>query len=198
MGLSIQYRSTDAMHPALAYEIKQHADRLSEGYSWLSCEPVTLTQLSGGFLGGASKPNFFPVEVDIDCSSKDGVPDGTVLTLAEVLCTLSREHGVDWEIGHDFESEPIGRISHGKVGEELVEQLEALGSVGDLLENIFDDEEDDGAESIELSGEDLHAEKLAQWTSAEFGGDDPISDVTEIDDDDEEPWVVKFPASPKE
>ena len=70
MGFTIHYRSTDTMHPARAFEIKQHAERLVEGYMWFSCEPVMLQQKTDGHLAGNSKPNFFPAEIDPECASQ--------------------------------------------------------------------------------------------------------------------------------
>ena len=202
MGLSIRYRSTDTMHPALAFEIKQHAEQLIAGFTWLSCEPVNLQQSTDGYLGGASKPNFFPAEADTESAHKSGVPDGTVMTLAEVLCQLSRDHEVDWEIGHDYEAEPIGRICSGVADKDLAEQLETLGSVGDLFDELFTDDEDAFADLDEIDeededdcfGDDLHSKKLAQWTSAEFGAPIEPSSPDESDDDGE-PRVLKFPTT---
>jgi hypothetical protein len=197
MGFSIRYRSTETMHPALAFAIKEHAARLIDGYSWKSCEPVSLTQRTDGYLGGASKPNFFPAEADSAGEHVRGIPDGTVLSLAEVLCTLSREYGVDWDIGHDYEPEPIGRICGGRADDHLVEQLETLGSVGDLFDELFDDEadwdsEDDLADDDDLFEDDTCSKKLSQWQTAEFGGADPVPHDN-AEDDDEGPRVLKFP-----
>jgi hypothetical protein len=174
MGFSIHYRSTETMHPAQAYAIKQHAERLIDGYTWLACEPVILQQQSDGYLTGHSKPNFFPAEIDADAAHLEGLPDGTVLTLAEVLCVLSREHGVDWDIGHDFEPDSIGCICGGVANSELMEQLETVGSIGDLLDDAFDEVESD-------------------WESEDFDLVDPESGDDDRDDDG--PRVLKFPGS---
>jgi hypothetical protein len=202
MGFSIYYRTTETMQPALAYEIKQHASRLVEDYLWSSCEPVTLTQQSSGYLFGSSKPNFLPPETDAQSGHE---PDGTVLSLVEVLNVLAREYDVVWNIGHDYEPEPIGQINGDSVDSELLEELETLGSIGDLLEDAFDvdlsdtvslpetkpeaETEDD---QDEIFGDDLHQKKLAQWTSVEFGADPPVSSADE-DTDDDGPRVIKFP-----
>jgi hypothetical protein len=174
MGFSIHYRSTEAMHPARAYEIKQHAQRLIDGYTWVSCEPVIVHQQSDGYLAGQSKPNFFPAEIEAHAADMEGIPDGTVLALAEVLCLLSRDHGVDWDIAHDYEPDPIGRICDGVADVDLIEQLETLGSLGDLLDEMLEDDD-------------------AEWESSGFGVvDDPSSDD---DHQEEEPRVLKFPGT---
>lgn len=172
MGFSIHYCSTETMHPVRAYEIKQHAQRLIDQYAWFSCEPVILQQQTDGYLAGQSKPNFFPAESEVHAPDPSGVPDGTVLTLAEVLCVLSREHGVDWDIAHDYEPDPIGRISGGVADIELIEQLETLGSLGDLLGEMFE-------------GDDT------QWEDSEFGVVDDSSG--EDDREEDQPRVLKFP-----
>jgi hypothetical protein len=166
MGFAIHYRSTESMHPAQAFEIKQLAERLIGRYLWASCEPVLLDQQTDGRLAGQSKPVFFPAEIDGPTHGLDGLSDGTVMTLAEVLCELSREFGVEWEIGHDYEPDPIGLIRDGVVDDELMEQLETVGSLGDLLDD-FVDEEEAGCES-------------AEYRSVEG---------------DEEPRVLKFPGT---
>jgi hypothetical protein len=174
MGFAIHYRSTESMHPAQAFEIKQYAERLIQRYLWASCEPVLLQQRSDGHLAGQSKPVFFPAEVNGGTKDLDGLSDGTVMTVAEVLGVLSREYGVDWEIGHDYEPDPIGLICDGVVDDELMEQLETFGSIGDLLEDISDEE-------------------AAGWESAEYRCAREAD--TPRDRDDEEPRVLKFPGT---
>ncbi len=174
MGFSIRYCSTETMHPAQAYAIKQHCEQLIGGFLWHSCEPVVLQQQSDGYLTGHSKPNFYPAELDTDTARLDGIPDGTVLTLAEVLCVLSRDHGVDWEIGHDYEPEPIGRISDGVANEDLMEQLATVGSMGDLL--------------------DFEEGEASDWETVELGLVDHVGSEEDLDDD-EEPRVLKFPGT---
>ena len=139
MGFSIHYRSTESMHPAQAFEIKQHAARLASGYTWFSCEPVVLEQTSDGRMFGRSEPTFYPVETEADAIHTNGVPDGTVLVLAEILCELSRQHGIDWDIGHSYEPVPFGKIRDGSPDGDLLEQLETLGSIGNLLDDDGDD-----------------------------------------------------------
>lgn len=185
MGFSIHYRSTETMHPALAFEVKQHAARLVGQYAWLSCEPISLQQQSGGYLKGQSKPSFFPAEADAHEADLEGLPDGTVLTLAEVLCSLSREHGINWYIGHDYEPDWIGRICDGVPDSELIEQLETFGSIGDLLDESLDAFQED-----DLEAGDAHP----AFGDVNLANDSSIDeDVEDEDRDDPGPRVLKFP-----
>jgi hypothetical protein len=138
MGLSIYYRSTQPMHPALAFEIRQQAAELSGLYQWLKCEPPVLCQRTSGILCGASKLclNADPAESESDAD----VPDGTLMTLAEVLSELSRCHPVDWELAHDYELDTVGTIAAGIADDELIEQLETLETIGDLWDEFDHDD----------------------------------------------------------
>ncbi|TWU46285.1 hypothetical protein Poly51_56810 [Rubripirellula tenax] len=184
MGFTIQYCSTEAMHPAQAFEIKQDASILSSGFTWLSCEPVILNQKSDGRLAGASKPNFFADPPPSDDTNAEGLPDGNVLTMTDVLCELSRRHKINWKIGHDYEQDPIGEIRAGVIDPDLLEQLEAFGSIGELLDSMADDDE----EEDDLA---LRASRLS------FLADQDNVNKGKVDedqaDDDDEPRLLKFP-----
>jgi hypothetical protein len=107
--------------------------------------------------------------------------------LAEVLCSLSREHGIDWYLGHDYEPDWIGRICDGVPDSELIEQLETFGSIGDLFDEALD----------ELDEDDLEKDD-SQWGSSEvdFVDDSNISEGSEDEDlDDTGPRVLKFPGT---
>ena len=136
MGLCIYYRSVEPMHPASAFDISQHAQRLQSQYRWLRCEPVVLSHTTDGLLRGGSKPNFVASEVDFDPAEFGNLPDGTLMTLVEVLCELSRSHEVVWELAHDYGAESMGRIHCGVAEEALMEQLEAIDSIGELLDDL--------------------------------------------------------------
>ncbi len=172
MGVCIYYRSCEPLHPAAAYDINQHVDRLLERYTWNSCEPVLLRHFPDGHLGGASKPNFDEDEFRFD-EEMGGLPDGNVMTLVEVLCELSRDHEVDWDIGDDYSPKPIGCIRNGVADLDLMEQLETLDLIGDLLES----------ETIALEEDDQ------VWS------DEAIRDheLSCDDDNDEGPRLLKFP-----
>jgi hypothetical protein len=97
-------------------------------------------------LFGGSKPNFQPHPDDVASAAEEGLPDGTVLDLIDVLCQLSREHGVDWQFSHDYDLGPIGFIRGGVCDGRLREQVEAFADLGAFLgdmtaeaENAFGD-----------------------------------------------------------
>src|SRR5690242_4019442 len=127
MGFSIYYRSTRRVTAGQADAVRQAAWALDAVHSWLSCEPVCFFKdLQEGRLLGASKPNFLPHPDDAASAARSGKPDGTVLTLIDILCQLSREHGVDFEVGHDESSGPIGRVRAGVCDPDVLAQLEAF------------------------------------------------------------------------
>lgn len=134
MGLSVYYRSVQPVDADLTEVIRDAARQASQGRSWLSCEPVRFhTADEDGHLVGASKPNFQPHPDDAASAATTGFPDGTTRDLLEVLCHLSREHGVDWEIGHDYSDGPIGQIRDGECDEDVAMQIEAFAELGDIM-----------------------------------------------------------------
>jgi hypothetical protein len=138
MGFTIYYRSTRRLSPARANAIREAATALTAGRTWLSCEPVGFFQgqRDGRLLGG-SKPNFLPHPDDVAAAARSTVPDGTVRDLIDILCRLSRDHAVDWEFSHDHDPGPIGFIRGGVCEQRLREQLEAIGDLGGLLEEVM-------------------------------------------------------------
>ena len=83
--------------------MREGAATANRGRSWLSSEPVHFfAGLEDGKLAGASKPNFIPSSDDAKSATSSGLPDGTPRDVVEILSRLSREHGVDWEVSHDF------------------------------------------------------------------------------------------------
>ncbi|QDT05277.1 hypothetical protein K227x_36770 [Rubripirellula lacrimiformis] len=227
MGFSIQYRSTEAVHPARAFEIKADASCLSSGFTWASCEPVVLEQQSDGHLMGTSMPNFFaePAESDptqdpgTSASSPDAqppaadqqLPDGTVLAMTDVLCELSRRHKVDWQIGHEFESEPIGEIRRGVMDPSLREQLEAFSTIGTLLDELTEQDEPDEIPKppskpanfwepstlpLPKRTDDAPSGNRTGPGQAKPGRSKPGNSKSPSDQDDEdEPRVLKFPGT---
>ena len=59
--------------------------------------------------------------------------------MLDVLCRLSRDHGVDWEIGHDFSDGPIGHIRSGVCDAIVLSQIEALADLKDILADELGD-----------------------------------------------------------
>jgi hypothetical protein len=137
MGFAIYYRSTRRVSRARADVIRKAAVGLCGGRTWLSCEPVGFhSDLEDGRLAGFSKPNFLPNPDDAASAAREALPDGTALDMLEVLCRLSRDHGVDWEVRHDDAPEPVGYIRGGVCEPELRERVEALADLGDILSDL--------------------------------------------------------------
>jgi len=140
MGFTINYRSTRSVSPAEAAAIRSAAREACRGRTWLSCEPVILSRGADGHLSGACKPNFRPHPEDVAGAAREGLPDGTARDLLDVLCRVSRDHGVDWEISHDHSSGPLGQIRAGECDGEVLLRLEAIADVADYLGSLSDEE----------------------------------------------------------
>jgi len=120
MGFTAYYRSLDTIDAEKRASIEAACDELCRGRTWLSCEPVLF--FSGdddGHIMGGSKPNFIPHPDDVDSAESEGLPDGTIQDALDVLCQLSRDHGVGWEISHDYSNGPIGLIRNGDADPEV-------------------------------------------------------------------------------
>src|SRR5262245_4640679 len=134
MGFTINYRSTRPVGPAEAEAIGRAADSISDRRSWLGCEPVHFfPNQADGHLFGASKPNYRPHPDDAAPAARSGLPDGTARDMLDVLCRLSRDHGVDWEISHDHTPGPIGYIRARVCDGEVLKQVEAFCDLADFL-----------------------------------------------------------------
>lgn len=141
MGFSIYYRSTRPVSPALAGAVVRAALEMCRGRSWLGCEPVTFfPEMQDGHLMGGSKPNFLPHPRDHASAALSGLPDGTTRDLLDILCRLSREHRIDWELSHDHSGGPVGYIRSGVCDDEVTDQMNALACLGEFLEGLTDDE----------------------------------------------------------
>jgi hypothetical protein len=107
------------------------AKRMAERHTWLSCEPLILDE-EGGCLSGSSKPVLGPrPPADAAAAKQEGLPDGTLSDLIDMLCELSSTFGVDWEISHDFSAGPIGYIRDGECDAEVRKQCDALSDFSD-------------------------------------------------------------------
>jgi hypothetical protein len=148
VGFTIQYRTTAKIDDAKADAIRAAVVSLLRGRTWLSCEPVHFyfEQMDGRLLG-FSKPNFMPHPDDVASAEAQGLPDGTVRDVIDVLCELSRTHGVDWEFAHDHDPGPIGFIRNGVADRRLLEQIEGIAGLADMMgemtEGEFDEEEEE-------------------------------------------------------
>lgn len=123
MGFTVYYRSVQPIDPQLQAAIKELAQRKCGGRTWLGCEPVNFFSSEDGYLLGGSKPNFMPDTEDAEDAGSEGLPDGTLSDVVEILCEISRQHAVDWEIRHDHAEEVVGHIRDGVCDDELREQL---------------------------------------------------------------------------
>lgn len=141
MGFTVCYRSTRPVAPAVSEAIREAARAANEGRTWLRCEPVLFFPDDNGHLIGGSKPSFLPHPDDAAAAAREGLPDGTTCDLLDILCRLSRDHGVDWEIGHAYSSGPVGYIRAGMCDAEVAEQIEAFADLGDILGDLGLDED---------------------------------------------------------
>jgi hypothetical protein len=135
MGFSVCYRSISPVGLAQVEAIEQAADNLCRGRTWLGCEPVNFFPQDDGYLFGCSKPNFQPHPDDAASAARSGLPNGTTRDLLDVLCQLSSDHGIDWEISHDYSSGPVGYIRGGVCDAEVLTQIEAFADLGDILDD---------------------------------------------------------------
>jgi hypothetical protein len=162
MGFSIHYRSTKPVSAEQEDAIRAATDTLVQGRTWLSCEPVHFyAELDEDRLLGGSKPNFMPHPDDVASAAREGLPDGTLRDLLEILCTLSKDFDVDWEFSHDFEPAPIGFIRRGFCDLRLRQQLDAIADLADDLPGLMDDEstsdedeDDDGPAILKFPSRD--------------------------------------------
>lgn len=137
MGFAIGYDTTEAVSREVARRIIARAAQMAEGRTWLSCEPIILEQDAAGRVGGSSKPNFMPHPDDVASARAEGLPDGTVNDLLEILCALSTQFGVDWEISHDYGF--VGFIREGICDPDVKTQCNAFNDLAaDMLEEGFE------------------------------------------------------------
>lgn len=138
MGMTVYYRSTEPVDPKRAAAIREAADPLCEGRTWLSCEPVYFfSGHDAGHLHGGSKPNFQPDPEEAAEAAQSPLPDGTVRDMLDVLCELSRIHGVDWELSHDYDPAPAGYIRNGVADDSLTGIIDAFASLPGFLEEAM-------------------------------------------------------------
>lgn len=135
MGFTVYYRSTEPVDASTRASIDANSTKLCRGRTWLSCEPVCFffDGDDDGHMMGGSKPNFAPHPDDVASAMSEDLPDGTVQDALDVLCQLSRDHQVDWEISHDESGGPIGFIRSGQADPEVLVRIEAFAGLGDIL-----------------------------------------------------------------
>ena len=136
MGFAVYYRSTRPVSQPQRDAIRAAARAAVEGRTWLGCEPVVFASTEDGHLLGGSKPNFMPHPDDAAAAAREGLPDGTTRDMIDILCRLSRDHGVDWEISHDDSGGPIGYIRGGVCDADALARIEAFDDLGDILREL--------------------------------------------------------------
>lgn len=138
MGFAVSYVLTEPVPPDIETAIIRESQSLSSGRTWLSCEPPFLMN-HDGVITGVSKPNFFPHPDDVADAASEDLPDGTLNDLLDILCQISKQFGVDWEIAHDYSDGPLGYIRSGVCDEDVRDQIEAFSDLaGDLGIEGFD------------------------------------------------------------
>ena len=158
MGLSIYFRSTLPVHPAMGYEVSQRLKSLSAPYTWILCDAPETDHNRDGHLSGVLEPIFAedPREVEVNDV------DGCLMVAVRLLSEVSRELEVDWEFTHDYEPEVIGQIIEGEEEPELIEELGAVMNIGTLFGDFIDSEDEDW-EPDAWGDEDLEEAQYANW-----------------------------------
>ena len=140
MGISIYFRSTEPIHPALAFKLRQHSEEIASRFQETDCEPPEFHHNPDGHVSGSIDPHFMDdLEEEIESSLMDVI---------QVLADLSGVHEVDWEFSHEYETEVVGRIVEGKVDAELLDEMETVISIVSLFGD-FSEEDDYWDEGIE-------------------------------------------------
>jgi len=124
MGFTVYYRSTHPVRPDEVEAIRRAARTLSRGRNWLGSEPVYFFDsefVKDGHLLGGSKPNFMT-------NPDDGQQSTGIGNMVEVLCQLSRDYHIDWELSHDHDP-AIGFIRGGVCDESVAEKVQAIADL---------------------------------------------------------------------
>ena len=138
MGFLISYQLTEPVTAVIEAAMLDATKSLRAGRAWLSCEPPFLRNYAG-VLSGSSKPNFMRHPEDVASAESEGLPDGTLNDLLEILCQVSKQFNVDWEISHDYSDGPLGYIHDGDIDDDVRTQCESLNDLaGDLGMEGFD------------------------------------------------------------
>lgn len=141
MGFSIRYTLTEPITAEKEGRVFDAVKTLREGRTWLSCEPPLLHKYDGR-VAGSSKPNFSPHPNDVASAQAEGLPDGTLNDLLDILCQLSRQFHLDWEISHDYSDGPLGYIRNGEIDDEVRAQCESFSDLAGELGMVEFDFED--------------------------------------------------------
>jgi len=131
---------------AEANAIERAAVVASKGRTWLSSESVHFFDTrEDGILSGFSKPNFMPHPDEAREAAASGLPDGTILNVVNILVSLSKQYGVDWQVGHDFGE--LGLIRHGIPDYNIMENIQQISQMGAMMQDFESQEIADEEES---------------------------------------------------
>ena len=168
MGFTVYYEALSPVSASTEESIEELLDRLSEGRTWLSCEPIRFFQGSNPLQGGV-KPNFSPHPEDVAAAAEENLPDGTLQDAIDVLCVVSERFDIEWSVGHDYSPGPIGFIRNGKADASLrnamAEITEAIGQF-----DVQEAEPHPTPQRVEMA-----------------------TDPQDEDDEDDGPAILKFP-----
>jgi hypothetical protein len=145
VGFCINYRSTRAVTAAEAEAIDQAASRLCDDDNWGDgCEEICFYECfeanagerpyAEGHLSGSSKISFNAPEEDAMPGEETRIV--TIHDLIDTLCQISRDHQVDWEIGHDYHEGPAGYIRSGSADDKLVAEIDRLSAEIEEARNL--------------------------------------------------------------
>ena len=145
MGFTVYYQSTTAIPPITRLAVSATAGEMCEGYTWLTCDPVSffLTDGTGHMIGGV-KSKFRRHPDDIAEETSENLPNGTITDALDILCELSRQFDIEWEFSHDHKPDPIGTIRHGYVDQELQNRIEGIAHATQIFASIDGDQDYDG------------------------------------------------------
>jgi hypothetical protein len=138
MGFDVSYKSTETISPKLQREVIDELRVLSNCHSWVRVICPNLVDESG-YLSGNSRLSPTAEPDDADDARRDGAPDGTMSDLMNILCELSRQFDIEWEVEHDYSEGVLGSIRYGVADDAVREFVEGY--------DIFlDGTDDDGFE----------------------------------------------------
>jgi hypothetical protein len=135
VGFCLNYSSTRAVTAAEAEAIEATANLLCDDEG-VGCEPIyffeclqaNLGELPypEGHLSGSSKISFNSPEEDAIPGEETHIV--TIHDLIDTLSQISRDHQVDWEVGHDGLEGPAGFIQSGVADDKLVTEIDRLSA----------------------------------------------------------------------
>jgi hypothetical protein len=137
VGFCVSYRSTRAVTAAEAEAIDQAAARLCDDQVWGDgCEEIGFYECLDANLNGGPYPEGHlsgDSKLSLKAHREYAIPgvEPRVLTirdLIDALCHISRDHQIDWEIGHDYHDGPVGYIRSGLADDKLVAEIDRLSA----------------------------------------------------------------------